>query len=143
MKIIVTFSALVLLVGCATVRQTVRQQDLDAWVGQPVVALEVHPVFITVPVIKTTASDGTEIWNYVNGRNLGSCSGGGSVFAGTVNYAIYSKFVSCMHTFAACNNIFIIRDGVVEKYTPIGTGGAHCYTTEALQPGFSEPTNLN
>lgn len=45
------------LSGCATVRQV----DLDAWVGQPVSALETHPIFITVPVVKTTASDGTEI----------------------------------------------------------------------------------
>ena len=53
-------------------RSSVRQADLDAWVGQPVVALEVHPIFLTVPVVKTQASDGTEIWNYVNGSNWDS-----------------------------------------------------------------------
>lgn len=124
--------------GCATVRQA----DLDAWVGQPVLALETHPIFLTVPVVKTQASDGTEIWNYVNGANLGQCSGGGSIYSGTVDYATYSKFSSCVQRFAACNNIFFIKDGRVVKYTPIGTGGARCYTTEQLQPGFSGATNI-
>jgi hypothetical protein len=127
-----------MICGCASVRQA----DLDAWVGQSVVALETHPIFLTVPVVKTQASDGTEIWNYVNGANLGQCSGGGSIYSGTVDYATYSKFSSCVQRFTACNNIFFIRDGRVTKYTPIGTGGARCYTTEQLQPGFSGATNI-
>src|SRR6266545_2890104 len=109
-------------VGCATVRQA----DLDAWVGQPVLALETHPIFLTIPVVKTQASDGTEIWNYVNGANLGQCSGGGSIFGSRVDYATYSKFSTCVQRFAACNNIFFMRDGKVVRYTPVGTGGAHC-----------------
>ncbi|MCG3189355.1 MAG: hypothetical protein LKCHEGNO_01715 [Burkholderiaceae bacterium] len=126
------------LLGCATVRQV----DLDAWVGQPVVALETHPVFITVPVVKTVASDGTQIWNYVNGAHIGQCAGGGSVWGSTINYAAYSQFASCMQRFAACNNIFYIRDGKVLRYTPVGTGGGRCYTTEALQPQSRGPTNI-
>jgi hypothetical protein len=102
-----------MICGCASVRQA----DLDVWVGQPMVALETHPFFLTVPVVKTQASDGTEIWNYVNGANLGSCSGGGSIYSGTVDYATYSKFSSCVQRFAACNNIFFIRDGRVTKYS--------------------------
>lgn len=132
----------VLAVSAITACATVRQVDLDAWVGQPVVALETHPVFLTVPVVKTQASDGTEIWNYVNGANLGQCSGGGSIYGGKLDYASYNKFSNCIQRFAACNNIFFIRDGKVIKYTPIGTGGAHCYTTEQLQPGFSGATNI-
>jgi hypothetical protein len=31
--------------GCATV----RQEDLQSWEGQPVAALESHPVFLTMP----------------------------------------------------------------------------------------------
>jgi hypothetical protein len=124
--------------GCATVRQA----DLDAWVGQPVAALETHPIFLTIPAVKTRASDGTEIWNYVDGANLGQCTGGGNIFGTTLDYATYSRFSTCVHRFAACNNIFYIRNGKVEKYTPIGTGGARCYTTEQLQPGFSGPTNI-
>lgn len=132
------FALLTGLAACATVRQV----DLDAWVGQPVAALETHPVFITVPVVKTVASDGTEIWNYVNGTNLGQCAGGGSVWGATLNYAAYSQFASCVQRFAACNNIFYIRDGKVLRYTPVGTGGVRCYTTEQLQPQFRGPTNI-
>jgi hypothetical protein len=35
------------LSGCATV----HQEDLDAWKGAPVAALETHPVFMTMPVV--------------------------------------------------------------------------------------------
>ena len=107
MKRIVVLLSLVALVGCAL--PTVRQQDLDAWIGQPVSALELHPFFITVPVVKTKTSDGTEIWNYVNGRDIGSCSGGGSVFSGTVNSGRYSQFTNCVSRIGACNNIFYIK----------------------------------
>ena len=124
--------------GCATVRQA----DLDAWVGHSVLALETHPFFLALPVVKTQASDVTEIWNYVNGANLGQCSGGGTIFGSTVNYATYSSFLTCTQRFGACNNIFFIRDGKVVKYTPIGTGSVRCYTNQQLQPGFSGPANI-
>ena len=137
-KLVCVFAILAGLAACATVRQV----DLDAWVGQPVAILETHPVFITVPVVKTIASDGTQIWNYVNGRHLGHCTGGGSIWGTTLNYAAYSQFASCVQGFAACNNIFYIRDGKVLRYTPVGTGGVRCYTTAQLQPQFRGPTNI-
>lgn len=133
-----TLALVVALSGCATVRQA----DLDSWVGQPVAVLETHPVFLTIPVVKTVASDGTEIWNFVNGANIGQCSGGGNVYGKRLNYASYSQFASCVQRFAACNNIFYIRDGKVQRYTPVGTGGARCYTTEQLQPHSRGPTNI-
>ena len=129
---------IIILTGCATV----RKEDLDAWKGQPVSKLELHPVFLTIPVVKTKTSDGTEIWNYVNGRNIGQCSQGGSIYNGTINYAAYSQFSTCVQGFAACNNIFYIKNGIVQKYTPIGTGGARCYTSEQLQPDFSGSFNI-
>jgi hypothetical protein len=129
------------LTGCALFL-SVRQVDLDAWVGQPIAALETHPVFITMTVVKTEASDGTEIWNYINGRNLAQCSRGGGIFSGTVDYATYSQFTNCMSGFGACNNIFFHRDGRVLRYTPIGTGGMRCYTTEQMQPWFSGSANV-
>lgn len=125
--------AILTISGCATV----RQEDLDAWQGQPISKLEAHPIFLTVPVVKTKTSDGTEIWNYVNGSNIGNCTQGGSIYSGTINYAAYTQFSTCVQNFAACNNIFYIKNGIVQKYTPIGTGGARCYTTKQLQPDFS------
>ena len=127
-----------LLAGCLSV----RPEDQAAWVGAPVTALDKHPVFLTMPVVKTRASDGTEIRNYVNGRNVGLCSGGGSLFRGTIDFASYNNFSSCMAGFAACNNIFYIKNGRVEAYTPVGSGGAQCYTDERARPNFRGTTNF-
>ena len=144
MKRIVVLLSLVALVGCATQPlPTVRQQDLDAWIGQPVSALELHPFFITVPVVKTKTSDGTEIWNYVNGRDIGSCSGGGSVFSGTVNSGRYNQFTNCVSRIAACNNIFYIKENVVLRYSAVGSGGLRCRTMKELQPQFIGSGNFN
>jgi hypothetical protein len=127
-----------LLTGCATVRQA----DLDSWVGAPVAALDTHPIFLTVPVVRTIASDGTEMRNYMNGRNTLSCDSGGTAFRSAISMATFNSFTSCMQTFAACNNIFRIKDGVIQSYTPIGTGGAQCYTDQTLRPGFRGPANI-
>jgi hypothetical protein len=35
-----------------------------------------------------------------------------------------------------CNNLFYIKDGTVIRYTPIGSGGARCYTNDMAKPGF-------
>jgi hypothetical protein len=126
-----------MLASCASV----HQEDLQSWVGRPVDELDKHPVFLTMQAVRTRTADGTEIRN-INGRNTASCSGGGTVFAGNVDMATYSRFSSCMQAFAACNNIFYIKDGVVTQYTPIGTGGARCYTDARTRPGFAGATNI-
>ena len=131
-----------LLFGACATPGVVRQVDLDAWVGQPVSALEKHPFFVTRPVVRTRASDGTEIWNYVNGRNIGTCNSSGSLYGRMVDYATYSSFSNCMQTVAACNNIFYIKNGIVERYVPVGTGGVSCMTSEEVQPNHTGPMNL-
>lgn len=122
-------AAVVVLGGCLTV----RQEDLTSWVGQPVVELDTHPVFLTMPVVKTVTPQGIEIRNYVNGRNLASCSAGGFATnnGGFVNA---STFNACTQNFAACNNIFYIKDGKIIEYAPTGSGGMRCFTNETLQP---------
>jgi hypothetical protein len=124
--------------GCATV----HQEDLDAWVGHPVSDLDKHPIFLTFPVVRTTTPDGTEIRDYVNGRNVAQCSSGGTVFAGQVNMATYNTFTNCMQNFAACHGIFYIKAGVVDHVSAIGTGGLRCYTNESMRPGFSGSANI-
>jgi hypothetical protein len=136
LRLILAAVALGLIGGC------VNKSDLDAWQGVPVVELDKHPFFLTVPVVRTTASDGTEIRNYVNGDNVASCSGGGSIFRSTVDMASYSGFSSCMQKFRACNNIFYIKDGRVQQYIASGTGGAICTTDESLRPGFRGSKNF-
>jgi hypothetical protein len=116
--------------------------NVGAWAGVPVAELDTHPIFLTMPVVRTTASDGTELRRYVNGQNISSCSAGGSVFTGPVDIATYNTFSNCMQTVAACNNIFYIRDGHVQEVALIGTGGARCSSNESLKPGFRGSTNV-
>jgi hypothetical protein len=60
-----------LLAGC------VHREYLDSWIGVPVAELDKQPLFLTMRLVRTQAADGTEIRNYVNGKNVGTCFGGG------------------------------------------------------------------
>jgi hypothetical protein len=132
----VQFAAADVIGGWRFLFEGVRQEDLQSWVGRPVSDLDNHPMFVTIPSVRTRTSDDTEIRNYVNGPNVASCSGGGAVFAEYVDIATYRQFSNCMQSFAACNNIFYIRRGVVKQYSPISTGGVRCYTDERARPDF-------
>jgi hypothetical protein len=135
--------AMVIAAGQIAGCNHVRQEDLTAWEGQPVELLDKQPIFLTMHLVRTVTADGTEIRNYVNGAAVGSCDGGGTVArGGFVNSATYSQFSSCIARFAACNNIFYIKDGHVLRYSPIGTGGARCQTNEATNPNFSGAANI-
>ncbi|MBS0221927.1 MAG: hypothetical protein JSR91_14415 [Proteobacteria bacterium] len=122
-----------LLLGCATV----HPEDTEAWVGQPVNVLEKHPLFLTMQVVKTRASDGTEIWNYINGRDVASCSQDGTLFGRRVGWGTYSSFVDCTSRYQACNNIFYIRDGRVQRVVIMSSGGAQCSTDQRFRPTYS------
>jgi len=89
----------------SVLKQTVRQEDLDSWVGQPVSALEAHPLFSKISVTKKTTSDDVEIWNYKNGSKDGGC-----------------------------DNIFHVKDGVVLRYAPAGYMAGECFTDSSIQP---------
>jgi hypothetical protein len=129
--------ALLCLSGCATV----RPEDLAAWKGRPVADLDKHPVFATMRLVRSHAADGTEIRNYVNGTTGVSCSGtdSGQVIGST---ALVNQSGACISSTPACINIFHVNNGVFESYTPIGTGGARCYTDERAQPAFRGATNV-
>jgi hypothetical protein len=137
MKKLVAFGAVFALAACATV----REEDTAAWQGKPVSMLEQHPVFLTMRLVKTKTSDGTEIWNYVNGRSVTSCSGDATASLNYLSQVQYSAFQSCMSNVAACNNIFYVKNAVVQRYVPVGTGGARCFTDKRAQPDFAGPTN--
>ncbi len=110
-----------------------HQEDLQSWVGHPVDELDEHPVFLTMQSVRTRTPDGTEIRNYMSRRNVASCSGGETVFAGNVDMATYSRFSSSMQAFAACNNIF---------YMKVHANWYRCYTDERTRPGFAGATNI-
>jgi hypothetical protein len=124
--------------GCGSV----RPEDQAAWVGQPISKLETHPVLLTMQLVRTTASDGTEIRNYVNGQSVASCSGGGSIYKGAIDYGTYQTFSTCVQRFPSCNNIFYVKNGIVTAYIPVGTGGARCYTDDTMRPDFRGAVNM-
>ena len=132
MRNLIALASILALVGCASV----RKEDQDAWVGVPVSELDLHPVFSTMPVVRTVAADGTEMRNYVNAETLSTCSAYGTVNSKQLTSAQYSAFQSCVSTRAACNNIFYIKEGLVTGYVPTGSGGARCFTDETTHPGF-------
>lgn len=107
----------------------VRQQDLDAWVGVSVEALDTHSVFVTIPMFRTITSNGIEIRNYTNGEDVASCFT--SIEAsGSGNFVNATGFTTCSSNRVVCNNIFYIKDGKVLEYAPTG----RCYTNSSTQP---------
>jgi hypothetical protein len=117
----------ILLTSCSGLK--VRQQDLDAWVGLSVEALDTHSFFITVPMIRTRTESGIEIRNYANGQNMASCAGFGNANA-YGSWVQANAFSNCSSGWVGCNNIFYIKDGKVLEYAPTG----QCYTDETVQP---------
>ena len=125
LQITLTLAVAAALVACATV----RKQDLDAWVGVPVEALDTHSFFITVPMYRTVTASGIEIRNYANGADVAQCFGtAGANRSG--NFVNANAFTTCSSGRIVCNNIFYIKDGVVIEYVPTG----RCYTDETVQP---------
>lgn len=114
-----------MLGGCSTV----RQQDLDTWVGVPVEALDTHSLFFTIPMLRTKTDSGIEIRNYANGRNFTICSGSGSANL-TGAWVSASAFSACSSGWVGCNNIFYIKDNKVIEYAPTGK----CFTDERVRP---------
>jgi hypothetical protein len=107
----------------------VQQQDLDAWVGVPVEALDTHSIFITIPMFRTVTPSGIEIRNYANGRDVASCFTNAGANS-TANFVNASAFTTCSSGRVVCNNIFYIKDGKVVEYAPTG----RCYTNSTAQP---------
>lgn len=114
--------ALALLSGCAA-PLSVRQPDLDAWVGMPVEALDTHSFFLTMQLVKTMTSSGVEVRNYVNnGAEIASC--------GSYGFSSASATTNCISSRVTCNNIFYVRDGKVLEYAPTG----QCFTDASVLP---------
>lgn len=129
MKNFLVLMVAMVLAGCAA--KVVRQQDLDAWVGMPIEALDTHSLFITVPLYKTRTESGIEIRNYANGKSSESCySNGGAIRNPSGKYVSASTFTQCSSDRVVCNNIFYIKDGKVLEYAPTG----QCMTDDTVRP---------
>ena len=111
-RIIIVLLSILFLTGCMLLG--VRQSDLDAWVGIPVAALDLHSVFITMPVVRSYTSNGAiEIRNYTNEKDM----------LIPVGNTMMPKRITC-------NNIFYIHENCVVEYRPTG----RCYTNASARP---------
>lgn len=124
-KIFVVSILVVFIGACATV----RKEDLDAWVGVPVEALDTHSFFITIPMVRTRTESGIEIRNYANGHDVARCFGNARANSAG-NFVTANAFSTCSSDRVVCNNIFYIKDGKVVEYAPTG----QCATAAFLQP---------
>jgi len=117
-----------LLTACTTTH-TVRQQDLDAWNGVSVEALDTHALFRKIPMFRSRTSSGTEIRNYAYGYNFEECFGnaGANKIGDFVNG---NDFIICSSSRIVCNNIFFIKEEKVLEYAPTG----RCDTSANIQP---------
>ena len=124
-----TFGTIIifLLAACASA-PPVPKQDLHAWEGISVEALDTHTFFKTVPMFRTRTASGTEIRNYAYGYDFGECFGkeGASQFGDFVNE---NAFITCSSSRIVCNNIFYIKEDKILEYAPTG----RCDTDERVQ----------
>lgn len=117
MKTLIFIVLSIYLSSCALFK-TVRQSDLDSWVGQPVMALDTHSLFSTMPMSKSVSSD-IETRVYSNSKAVINCYTSQG-YGGT----------SCSNNQITCSNIFYIKSGKVVEYLPKGK----CYTDESVRP---------
>ena len=123
LKAALTVSLTALVVGCAGAG--VRQQVLDAWVGMPVLALDTHSYFKTLPMNRTITEGGIEVRHYVEAIDYRVCWNFSNYFI------LNQSFIrNCSVGFDVCNHIFYIKDWTVIEYAPTG----QCYMDKTVQP---------
>ena len=123
MALIPLFSA------CAITEPTVKQQDLVAWLGISIEALDTHTQFSIMPMFRTNSDSGTEIRNYAYGYNFGECfAKAGASHSG--DFVDINTFITCSSSRIVCNNLFYIKEGKILEYAPTG----RCNTDRKTQP---------
>ncbi len=131
LPLISIISMLLIAASCTTksIEPSVRQQDLDAWVGASVEVLDSHDFFMKVPMYRTKTDSGSEVRIYAFGFNLGECFGeAGATEVG--DFVEVDDFFSCSRSLVVCNHMFFIREGKVLEYAPTG----RCMTDETVRP---------
>lgn len=131
---IVTVPAIVILVcGCATM--TPRNPQLDTWTGISAKALDSHPYFKQLPMVRKRSSSGeTEVRNYQQGHNpFSGCSALSGVGAREDSVTSF-EFLACRAGLneldRICDNIFEMKNGTIVRYTQSGA----CPGYDTYQP---------
>ena len=107
------------LAGCAAKR--VNSDDLYAWKGVPVEALDTHPLFSTLPMTKGTGPNGIEVRTYQNSKQSSACK---DAMLGGV------AVLDCGKQARACTTEFYVQDQRVIEALARGP----CYTDRATRP---------
>lgn len=132
---------LLLLVGCSGygATYTVRASDLASWKSVPVIELEKHTFFSTLPREVRPLSDGSELWDLshcVSGKTQTTCRSWSNEY--WANGAVQTTCSGGQSYTNCCHNQFIVRGGVVEEYRAVG----NCYTDCSVRPkGVCEAGN--
>jgi hypothetical protein len=129
------------VLGCAPAKKPaapaarVRAADVESWAGVPVIELETHAVFSTLPRETRPLSDGSEMWVFkacrsaktdVRCRSAGTAFGNSAV--GAANCSGGDTVENC------CHNQFIVKDGAVASYRPTGTCWTDCRARPSSRP---------
>ena len=124
----IAMAVIALLTACTT-KPTVQQQDLDAWSGVSVEALDTHALLRKAPMFRTRTNSGTEIRNYAYGYDFEECCGeaGANKVGDFING---NDLIICSSSRIVCNNMFYIKEEKVLEYAPTG----RCDTSEKIQP---------
>lgn len=114
---------LFMLTGCITFPK-VRPEDLEAWRGAPLIDLESHPLFSSLPLEKRSLSNGDELWIYKN------------LVGSAVNCQEGAFGVNCQEgaKVRGCMNQFIVSGGVVKEYRPVAIHIISCFTDCRTRP---------
>lgn len=107
----------IVIMACAHV----REEDLVSWRNVPVLELEMHPFFSTLPLEKRPLSNGGELWIYSNTVSTAKkdCSFG-------VCQAVLET--------EGCQNQFVISKGMVLEYRPVPINIISCVTDCRVRP---------
>jgi hypothetical protein len=103
----------------------IRGSDLEAWKGAPLIDLETHAMFSTMPRKVQSLSDGGELWTYSTCRRWRTdtrCV----TYAGSTWAATNCNGGEIGET--CCDNQFYVRDKVVGWYRPNGPCFTDCDT---------------
>lgn len=107
-----------------------REEDRAAWTNAPLIELETHEKFASLPHEERQLSDGSMMWLVPECRNGKTTCRGGSV---AIGHGALGGATCDTSDPSCCYHRFFVRDGVVERYEVVGEGYT-CRSNCATRP---------
>ena len=130
--------ATMLTAGCAWTNNGLQQQavneersaqdDVDSWRGQPILEVETHPMFSTLPRQVADLSDGSQLWSFARCQRYEIPARCTAYPIGTVQFA---QCTGGRVEQTCCIRQFRIADKVVQGFRALGP----CVTGCQVRPG--------